>query len=506
MADRAVRGDENGIVVNPHDLESALNAIAEPICILDREGRCVFANSALRTFLGVPVNLPLDRVAFWPSFTAREVRLTELTTEFVGTSGERFAVKLAQSDIGGGGLVVRVLASSSKDDDAKTIHSQRLETLGLLSGGVAHDFNNILAGILGHTTYLKTILPASGPHVESLGAIEEGAKKASSITQQILNFSKLDTAQRPSRLDLNALVVKMCGLLRGAISPEFNLEFAVPKQPVAVLGIEGKMAQILINLAINARDAIVSDGKILIAVGESSDPGELARAFDGCELSARRFAVLSVTDNGSGMSPEVVARIFEPYFSTKKERGTGLGLSTVAAIVREFGGAIVVDSEVGRGTTFAVYLPLLEEESRSETTPKKSAIASLERGSERILIVDDEYPVRNVLSLSLQHLGYAVEVASSGIEALEKFSLPGAFDLVLLDMLMPELSGEETFFKLKEIDPQVGVLVISGYSSERAVRSILDNGGRDFLQKPFTIDDLSRKVRECLGGAKERVR
>ncbi|MFM1847742.1 MAG: hypothetical protein RL417_1216 [Pseudomonadota bacterium] len=478
--------------------ESALNALPEPVAVIDGAGGCVFANAALRALIGKTDAAPIQRGDFWPSFASKELRLTELTSEFVASSGERFAVKLSQTEIGSGNFLVRVIASSSKDDDAKTFHSQRLETLGLLSGGVAHDFNNILAGILGHTTYLKTILPATGPHVESLGAVEEGAKKASSITQQILSFSKLDTSQRPARLDLAGLVTKTCGLLRGAISPEYNLEFAVPRDAVAVLGIEGKMAQVIINLAINARDAIVSDGKILIAVGESSDPGELARAFHGCELTARRFAVLSVTDNGSGMPPEVVERIFEPYFSTKKDRGTGLGLSTVAAIVREFGGAIVVDSEVGRGTTFAVYLPLLEEE-RAETTPTRAPSGVLERGHERILIVDDEYPVRNVLSLSLQHLGYSVEVASSGLEALEKYSEPDAFDLVLLDMLMPELSGEETFFKLKALDPNLGVLVISGYSSERSVHNILDNGGRDFLQKPFTIDELSRKVRECLG-------
>ncbi len=484
-------------MVSSEHLESVISALPEPIAIIDSVGRCVFANAALRLFVGGKKTASVERSAFWPSFSSKESRLAELTTEFLAPSGERFAVKLIQADIGDGLLLVRVVASSSKDDDARTFQSQRLETLGLLSGGIAHDFNNMLTGILGHTTYLKTILPATGPHVESLGAIEEGAKKASSITQQILKFSKLDTSQRPTRLDLNTLVAKTCVLLRGAISPEYNFEYAVPEKPIAVLGVEGKMAQVLINLAINARDAIVSDGKILVAVGESSDPGELARAFHGCELAARRFAVLSVTDNGSGMSPQVVERIFEPYFSTKKDRGTGLGLSTVAAIVREFGGAIVVDSEEGRGSTFAVYLPLLEDE-RVEAVSQRPTSLELERGTERILIVDDEYPVRNVLSLSLQHLGYSVEVASSGLEALEKYACPGAFDLVVLDMLMPELSGEETFFKLKSIDPNLGVLVISGYSSERSVQHILESGGRDFLQKPFTIDELSRKVRECL--------
>jgi two-component system cell cycle sensor histidine kinase/response regulator CckA len=361
---------------------------------------------------------------------------------------------------------------------------------------VAHDFNNILAGILGHVSYLKMILPGAGPHVESLAAVEEGAKKASSITQQILNFSRLDPSERPTRLDLNSLVGRTVGLLRGAISPEYNLECAAASRPIGIVAVEGKMAQVIINLAINARDAIATNGKILVAVGECSDPGELAEAFGGSDLSARRYAVLSVTDNGSGMPPEVVGRIFEPYFSTKKGRGTGLGLSTVAAIVREFGGAIVVDSAVGRGTTFAVYFPLLEAEASGASADLDDA--ALPRGTERILIVDDEYPIRNVLSVSLQHLGYAVDTAASGSEALEKYIRPGDYDLVLLDMLMPVLSGEETFFKLRSVDSAARVLVISGYTSERSVRNILEHGGLDFLPKPFTIDDLSRKVRECI--------
>jgi two-component system cell cycle sensor histidine kinase/response regulator CckA len=483
-------------VVPEHFLIAALNAVPEPVFILDGAGRCVFANGAFQTLLGISGGTEVGGADFVAGLPGLGTTEAECTAEFRANSGETLVVKLEQTPLLPAGRIIRVVAHAPKDETLESFHAQRLETLGMLSGGVAHDFNNILAGILGHVSYLKMILPGAGPHVESLAAVEEGAKKASSITQQILNFSRLDPSERPTRLDLNSLVGRTVGLLRGAISPEYNLECAAASRPIGIVAVEGKMAQVIINLAINARDAIATNGKILVAVGECSDPGELAEAFGGSDLSARRYAVLSVTDNGSGMPPEVVGRIFEPYFSTKKGRGTGLGLSTVAAIVREFGGAIVVDSAVGRGTTFAVYFPLLEAEASGASADLDDA--ALPRGTERILIVDDEYPIRNVLSVSLQHLGYAVDTAASGSEALEKYIRPGDYDLVLLDMLMPVLSGEETFFKLRSVDSAARVLVISGYTSERSVRNILEHGGLDFLPKPFTIDDLSRKVRECI--------
>jgi two-component system, cell cycle sensor histidine kinase and response regulator CckA len=404
------------------------------------------------------------------------------------------------SPLDDGFRLVRVIAGSSKKENLKSFHSQRLETLGMLAGGVAHDFNNILAGILGHITYLKTILPGVGSHVESLNSIEEGAKKASLITQQILNFSKLDTTEKAARVNLADLVVKTHALLRGAISPEFVLERVIPEKPVWVLTVEAKMAQVIANLVINARDALKQNGTINVSVEIAEDEAVLCRAFGVTELGAKRYAALKVVDNGTGMPAEVLERAFEPYFSTKKDKGTGLGLSTVQAIVRTFGGAISIDSEINVGTAVTVFLPIVEsvEEPQQDASSRRNP-HQLEGGSERVLVVDDEYPVRNVLYLSLEHLGYQVDIASSGLEAIEKYSHPAnVFDLVILDMLMPHLSGEEVFFRLKEIDPNVRVLVISGFCSEESVRNILDNGGRDFIQKPFTIGELSKKVRECL--------
>ncbi|NMC61614.1 MAG: response regulator, partial [SAR324 cluster bacterium] len=193
--------------------------------------------------------------------------------------------------------------------------------------------------------------------------------------------------------------------------------------------------------------------------------------------------------------------IFEPYFSTKKEKGTGLGLATVKSIVSLFGGAIDLQSMENNGTVIKVYLPLLDETMKLSTDQASETEASqygLLKGTERVLIVDDEHPVRNVLSISLEHLGYSVEAVASGPEAINLLKGdPKAFDLIILDMLMPQMSGKDVFCQLKELNPDIKVLAISGFTSEESIRYILDHGGKGFIQKPFTIEDLSKKVRAC---------
>ena len=368
----------------------------------------------------------------------------------------------------------------------KYFHSQRLETLGMLAGGIAHDFNNVLTGLLGHITYLKTILPQTGPHIESLLAIEEGSKKASTMTQQILNFSRLRTIEQREQVDLQELLTKTCGLLRGAFSPAYRLELDMPEESLFVEAVEGTLAQVFVNLVMNSKAAVGDSGciRILIELGSITEAAEKIPV-----------AVVKVIDDGEGIPEEILDRVFEPYFSTKAH-GTGLGLATVRRIVTDCGGSIVVDSKVGEGTVISVILPLYVCDNKQ---PLVEQAMALERGSERILIVDDEDPVRNVLCVSLKHLGYAVSVARSGGEALEMLlEDPEAYDLVIVDMLMPELSGDETYFRMREINPSIRALVISGYSSEESVHRILNNGGKGFIQKPFTIEQLSAKVRECL--------
>lgn len=491
------------MTVSDSYLRDALDSLREPLFVVDPKEGCLFANKALFEFLGLDPSaerkLKLDD--FWPDCSAGKTRGEEIAAEFKLKSGPAFAVKLSIQPLSTRLWIVRVLAGISRTDAPHSFHAHRLETLGMLAGGVAHDFNNVLAGILGHITYLKTILPARGAHTESLGAIEDGAKKASMLTQQILSFSKHDGGEKVTQVNLGDLVKGACKLLRGAISHDCSLECTIPSSPVTVLAVEGKLAQVIVNLVINARDAIHPEGAIRVSVTPVDSSEELSRVFGSIELTSKSYARLSVSDNGHGMTPEVMEKIFEPYFSTKKEKGTGLGLAVVRQIVQLFGGAIDVQSEVGKGTTLSIYLPIVSEVPKTQTLPKHDSRPQLQRGNETVLVVDDEYPVRNVLCVSLEHLGYRVEVAESGKEALEKYRSHGGYDLVLLDMIMPHLSGDQVFFELKKLDPAVQVLLISGFSSEGAVKAVLKNGGLDFIQKPFTIEELSRRVRGCLDRA-----
>lgn len=476
-------------------LAETLDALKLPALIISPQGEVVIVSRAVRSALGFDRGEGLPNV--WPGAASCPTSHGELATELCRASGASVSVKLLVTPLVGGFRLVRVLAGLSTGEAADLFHAQRLEMLGMLAGGVAHDFNNILAGILGHITYLKTVLPSRGMHVESLTAIEEGARKGSMMTQQILNFSRLESGEQVSAVEVGSLVQRTSALLRGALSPEYSIELTLPTEPVSVLAGEGRLAQVLVNLVINARDASSPGSVIQVSVCEERDAAVLREAFHSAELTAERYACIAVADSGHGMPPEVASRVFEPYFSTKGAKGTGLGLTLVASIVRAFGGAVRIESREGQGTTFRIFLPIVTGAPQHQEGGARPV--RLHGGDERILIIDDEAAVRNVLALSLQHLGYRVEVAESGLEGLRAYrERSPRFDLVVLDMLMPQLSGEKVFEQLKEFDPKVRVLLISGYSSERAVNKVLEHGGLGFLQKPFTIEELSKRVRSCL--------
>lgn len=477
---------------------SVIDFLPEPLCLLGRDMRCLAANSAFAALVGRTVQELVGQPAalFIRDSGGLHWETREFRAEFLGASGAARVVKLAS--YAGDAMALRVIASLSEERSPQVFHNQRLETLGLLAGGVAHDFNNILTGMLGHVAYLRHVLPQKGEHSESLAAIEEGALRGSSLTQQILKFSKLDSQEATARVDVGDLVTRVLALLKSAIPASIAVRVTIPKVPTVVIASEAQLTQVVINLIVNARDAIKGSGEISIVVVGRDGP-ERVRDLFGAEPPAPAYGAVVVKDSGEGMDESVRARLFEPYFTTKKERGTGLGLYTVNSIVKQLGGAIEVESERGKGTEFRVVLPVVPEEPQSvEAQP--SEVGGPARGNgERILVVDDEYAVRNVLGLSLSHLGYTVETAESGLEAIEKFSSGGQpFELVILDLLMPGLSGEEVFLRLKEMRGDVRVLIVSGFSSEGTVERILSVGGRDFIQKPFSIDVLARKVRGCL--------
>lgn len=478
---------------------SIIESLPEPMCILGRDLRCLEVNSAFASLVGRSGADLIGKPAkgFWRDADSVRWETREFRAEFQMAGGHHRVVKLAS--FAGESLVIRVLASLSEEQSTLVFHNQRLETLGLLAGGVAHDFNNILTGMLGHVAYLRHVLPQKGDHAESIASIEEGALRASSLTQQILKFSKVESQDATSRVDLADLVTRVLALLKSAIPSAINVRVTVPKKPTAVIASEAQLTQVVINLLVNARDAIKERGEIAITVTDQCHSARVSALF-GSEPPAPAYGAIIVRDSGEGMDAAVKSKLFEPYFTTKKEKGTGLGLFTVSSIVKQLGGAIEVDSEKGKGTEFCIVLPVvLDAPAQISEQDSPQSVGPARGNGERVLIVDDEYAVRNVLGLSLSHLGYSVDTAASGLEAIEKFSAPdSAFELVILDLLMPGLSGEEVFMRLKSLRDDVRVLIVSGFSSEGTVDRILDMGGRDFIQKPFSIEVLARKVRGCL--------
>lgn len=488
-----------------------LEALPEPVCLIDRKGVVLAANQPFLNLLAWDEGaLPgCSATLFWPELIDGNLGVGERAAELRTLDGVSVSVKLSIAffnDIS----VVRVLASFSENEVTKVFHNQRLETLGLLAGGVAHDFNNILTGMLGHLAYLRSILPSTGDHTESLQSIEEGAVRASGMTQQIVNFSRLTPNAASTKIELTDIIGKLCPLMRGAIPSDIQLRWSPPKQPVTLLGTEAHICQIVINLVVNARDAIEGPGTIEVSLSPRCNEDDISQIF-GDEPPSEAYAELVVTDTGCGMSEDTKRRLFEPYFTTKNgsgrstegraSGGTGLGLATVQSIVRSLGGAIIVESEVGGGSTFRVIVPVVSESPRvTAEDPTVSNTDQPVRGAgERILVIDDEYAVRNVLGLSLTHLGYSLETAASGLEGLEKYAeADGHFDLIILDLLMPGLSGEEVFSRLKRLNSNVKVLIVSGFSSETVVRRLLDNGGTGFIQKPFSIEVLADRVHRCL--------
>lgn len=469
------------------DLFELLEKLPSPLLAGDNTGSCLFLNRAMRDFLQLAGEIPSKLVNVWPNWEEQ----LRLSTEqaFVLRGADVRSCRGTCVELCGGRFLLLLTPEpvASSEDTNRALHAQRLQTLGMLASGVAHDFNNILAGLLGHVSYLQTVLPANGIHTESLGAIEDGSRRASLLTQQILNFSKLEVGKSQGAVNLGELIQRTGVLLRGALSPRYTLTIDVPKDPVWVEGVEGRLAQVLVNLVMNSRDAVDNNGHIGIVAKLAQDS---SRSSD-----SKQWALLEVSDNGTGIPAELLPRVFEPYFSTKGDHGTGLGLATVHQVIEECGGELRIDTSPERGTTVKIYLPLAITPSE---TPQVPAKPKLQGGSERILVVDDEDSVRAVLEASLKRLGYSVVAVAEGSVAVELFSSQGPFDLVVVDMLMPGMSGEEVIWALREINHQLRALLISGYVSDDVLRRLVDSGNCSFLLKPFTVEQLAEQVRAVL--------
>ena len=373
-------------------------------------------------------------------------------------------------------------------------HSQKMEAAGRLAGGIAHDFNNVLTIITGYARMVLDVLPPESPARADTEEIMAAAERAAALTTRLLAFSRRQPV-KPKVLDINHVATDAARLLRRALLDGIEVRTVLTPSVPPIEIDPGALEQVIMNLAVNAGDAMNSGGTLTLETAALSPQASAAR-----HLPRKPHVMLAIADTGHGMTKEVRNHLFEPFFTTKeKGKGTGLGLPTVYAIVKQAGGEILVWSEPGQGSIFRVFFPAVGVS--AERGVEQPRPAAPESGKESILLVEDQAQVRRLTAIMLQRYGYRVVEAASGEEAIETFSQSGPFDLLVTDVIMPGVNGREMAQRLVQRQPGLKVLYISGFTnSELEGDGQLPDGVR-FLQKPFTRDDLARAVRGALDGS-----
>ena len=391
-----------------------------------------------------------------------------------------------------GRLVVAHDITQQQELQVQLQQSQKMDAIGRLAGGVAHDFNNLLGVIIGYGERLLRRLPS--PDRREINEVLKAAEHAASLTRQLLAFSRRQVL-KPRVLDLNAVVGEMDGMLRRIIGEDIDLVTVLQDGLGQVKADPGQIQQVVMNLAVNARDAMPKGGRLTIETGNA----ELDESYTSAHLAVRpgRHVMLAVTDSGMGMDAATQARIFEPFFTTKEAgKGTGLGLSTVFGIVKQSEGNVWVYSEPQRGTTFKIYLPRVDEVVEEQPAQEAETAAG---GSETILLVEDSDSLRELGREILEEHGYKVIEASSGAAALEALARhTGSLDLILTDLVMSGMSGRELADQVTRLRPGTKVIFMSGYTDDALGHHGVLETGTAFVEKPFTIDGLLRKVRDVL--------
>jgi len=373
--------------------------------------------------------------------------------------------------------------------------AQKMEAIGILAGGIAHDFNNLLTALMGYGELMKMDLDKKDPHYYYTDEIMKIASRGSNLTQQLLAFSRRQILQ-PRVISINNLVGNMERLLRRLIGEDIELVTKIDPDLGAVRADKGQIEQIIMNLAINARDAMPNGGKLII----ETDDVFLDETYEQrhVEVKPGPYVMLAVSDNGLGMDATIQSHIFEPFFTTKKMgQGTGLGLATVYGIVRQSGGYIWVYSEPGQETSFKIYLPRVEEPLESDE-PKPVIVTDL-KGRETVLLVEDDHALREVISRGLKKFGYKILEAANGGEALlicEKQK--GPIQLLLTDVVLPQMSGRELADRLRPLREDMKVLYMSGYTENAIVNNGILKENVGFIQKPFKVNALVQKIREII--------
>jgi PAS domain S-box-containing protein len=511
---------EGAVREQREQLQTILDTVPAYISYKDAEGRYVKVNQALANMVGIPEAkwygktfeelLPdaksggswNDRQvlrAGEPRFGALEVLQMDGTMRWLQT--DRIPYRDAEGEVSGV-IVFSVDVTESREMEAALAvkeeelrQSQKMEAIGLLAGGIAHDFNNLLTAILGYAELSLATGDAADPIAKSLRGIQEAAGRAATLTRQLLAFSRRQALQLTT-VDLRGLVESVRSMLGRLIGEDIELATECSENVPLVKGDPAQIEQIVVNLAVNARDAMPDGGTITIRTEGVAFDEESAR--DNPQATPGNFACLSVSDTGTGMSDDVLSHIFEPFFTTKgPQAGTGLGLSVIYGNVQQHGGWIDVETAPGRGTTFRIYFPETTHAPEVQEAPRRST-ASLGGCGERILLVEDEALIRDLAAQVLRSKGYEVVEVSTAEEAIEHLDDGGDFDLLFSDVVLPGMGGIQLAEAVEQRCPDSRILLCSGYADHRLQWPTIRERGFPFLDKPYSVADLLASVRGAL--------
>ena len=490
--------------------------VAVGIALVDREGRLMESNPALQEMLGYSGKELRTKVL--KDFTHPDDAMMDVDLYDELVSGKRDHYQIERRYVRKDGAVVWGRANVSliqglegefqfticmvediterKHLETQFSQSQKMETVGWLAGGIAHDFNNLLTVIKGYAKITLDQTKKEDPSREYIEEIMKAAERGGELTHQLLAFSRCQILDMKV-LDLNSLVRGLEKMMRRVIGEDIEMFTALADDLGKVKADPGQIEHVILNLAVNARDAMPTGGRLAIETANVELDENYAHTHMG--VTPGGYVMLSVSDTGIGMSPEVKERIFEPFFTTKEEgKGTGLGLSTIYGIVKQSGGNIWVYSEPGQGTTFRIYLPRVEEE--VDSVPSRVDIDRLPKGNETVLLVEDESSLRGLTARALRGQGYTVLEAANGDEALSiaRELIKEKIHLLLTDVVISQMGGKELVKRFKGLHPRGKVLFISGYTDHTMTHRGVFKPGTPFLQKPFSPVALSKKVREVL--------